>query len=269
MGNVTVGTRYPVNPGAEAQVNTRIAFGASYNNTGSNLTTGETLTAAKLGLSQISRLIMPSTQEGYSFQVLYSLSGAETVNPPAVRIKVYTDGEGTEATQTTSTKVTKLYTGTVTGTVKTPYASITLSQAVSGATATVAAYDSTGGSFTITPTGTFNAANVVTGTNADLTTFTFTPTMTAVNAWTLSPAVSSIVSAETNTSQLLSQVPYPGLLGANEFRQYSTTLIETLLSGGWSSIVAAYVSGGTATEVLNGTNLSVSLASVPVLAFGY
>lgn len=85
-----------------------------------------------------------------------------------------------ESSFTLSTK--RLYTGAVTGT---PQVGATLLQAVSGATGIVTAINDSESFNVGTITGTFDATNLVTGTNGDMSTFTFTPPETLIDAWAL------------------------------------------------------------------------------------
>ena len=230
---------------------------------GTYATGGISINASSFALAMFQYLNV-QTSGGYICQPIVSTGGQTAL------LKMYAVAASATSSQTTSTKVIRLYAGTITGTVKTPYASITLSQAVSGATATVQGYSATSPAyFQITPTGTFNASNVVTGTNADASTFTFTPTMTAVDAWTLGTAATAIYFAFTNTGQALTQVTSTTLLAANQIRQPSSTVVETLTSGGWTSITAGYFpsAGAVLTELPNGFDLSSVTASVQ--AFGY
>lgn len=92
MGTLTASNLRNESAGSELKVCGTFAFGSSYNNTGNNDTTGETITAKSLGMTAIRRLKMQD-KSGYGFQVLYSASGTESpYSVPAVRVKVYTDG---------------------------------------------------------------------------------------------------------------------------------------------------------------------------------
>ncbi len=141
------------------------------------------------------------------------------------------------ATQTTNTITKRLYTGAVTGT---PQVGATLLQATSGSTGTVSALGSGYLDLSVSSDD-FDATHVVTGTNGDLSTFTFTPPMTQVAAFTLSPAAAWLYFATSNTMQALAQIGATVLLVTNTFRQVDTLTIETLNSDGWSSINAGYV----------------------------
>lgn len=100
--------------GSLTRVDTIVAFGTSYNNTGSNNTTGETLTAASVGLSRIKSVVFNQDEgTGFGFSVLYSASGAETIEPSAVRVKVFASAGGAGITGSTSG-------GTPAGTVTAP-----------------------------------------------------------------------------------------------------------------------------------------------------
>jgi len=155
--------------------------------------------------------------------------------------------------QTTTTKVKKLYAGTITGT---PVVGATLLQATSGATGTVAEGEPGPTPWFILSLSSdnFDTTNVVTGTNPDLSTFTFTPALAQVDLWTLSPAASFVLYAMANDGTRLNQLapvasgtgPTPWLT-ANAFSQSASTKVETLTSDGWTSL---YVGGVSPSQVL-------------------
>lgn len=92
MGNIAVSGMQYQSDGSYGRVDFNGAFSASYNNTGVIGTTGETLTAASLGLFSIISVEMPSEDNGYSFDVLGLANGGGF---PSVRIQVFQGGAGT------------------------------------------------------------------------------------------------------------------------------------------------------------------------------
>lgn len=133
----------------------------------------------------------------------------------------------------------KLHTETVTGM---PQSGATMLQAVSGATATVTSYASGGlNRFTVTSvTGTFDTTNLVTGTNPDTSTFTFTPSETLLDCWglTASPAAFSTIASMTGPLQQTAD----GLPLATGLCRYvkDTNQIETLSSDAYPVIGAEF-----------------------------
>jgi hypothetical protein len=134
----------------------------------------------------------------------------------------------------------------VTGAVQT---GATLLQATSGATATVSAYDSGSNRFTVTSvTGTFDTTNLVTGTNPDTSTFTFTPSETLLDCWdlTLTPAAFSTIATTTGP---LTQTA-DGLPLATGLCRYviDNNQIETLSSDAYPLIGAEFCPSSTSSH---------------------
>lgn len=250
----------PINAGSEGKMEGLFALDNSYP------TGGYPLVANQFIFGEINRLVV-ATFGGYLFQSVYS--SASTVN-----LKVLsTSGASTTAqSQQTSSFVTALIPGMITGTVKTPYASITLLQATSTATATVSSYPVVGGNnvFVVNVTsGTFDATHVVTGTNSDSTTFTFIPQTTLIDVWTLTDPVGAFLNVQSQTGAILNldlQAPSTG-----RYATISMTEIATLDSDGYTQLTISYLapsSGGGINEVSNGTDLS-ALSAVPFEAYGF
>jgi len=143
------------------------------------------------------------------------------------------------AEQTVSANFNKkyLYTGAIVGT---PVAGATLAQAVTGATATVSNVGPTYLKLSAV-VGTFSTVDLVTGTNPDLSTFTFTPVETLVEVWALTSSVAVISGAASDTNQVLTQKPSINFLSANTYRVTSANNIETLTSDAWTDISLTYL----------------------------
>lgn len=264
-----------------------LAVREGYINASIYATGGFRLDAKSFGLSQMLDVEVPANS-GFVFWPVISSDSTycdlKMLYSPAVPATAVTGtlNQGAGGFTVSASTATRIYTGVVTGTIKTPYASITLSQATSGATATVSAYNATATpSFDITPTGTFDTTHIVTGTNADASTFTFTPTM-ITKVW--GPITGStpvqLVSGLSNTGQILDVVGTTTTLTANFIRLIDPTHVETLLSSGWTSIALTYFVVPTVAslttaisvkdplaEVANG--LSTGITSLKVRAWGY
>lgn len=131
----------------------------------------------------------------------------------------------------------QLATGALTGT---PVAGATLSQAVSGATATVDLVIGSGGStvFNLSAvSGVFDTTNLVTGTNIDLSTFTFTPPTGVTTPTAVVGAV--VTQANTGATGTVATVVVSG--GSNNF------LYLTGVSGSFNN-----------TDVVTGVNVDLS-----------
>ena len=143
--------------------------------------------------------------------------------------------------------VKRIYTGTVGGAGTGLVVGSTLLQATSTATGTVVALG-TGYVDVNTTTGTFDATNLVTATNVDLSKNTFTPTMTAVDVWQVPTAVSSISAVASNSGDL-ALIQSTLLLTTGKCRlNIANSQIETLLSDGFTAVKVDYstaVSAGT------------------------
>ena len=122
----------------------------------------------------------------------------------------------------------------------------TLLQAVSGATASVINVRSDPDCIDVyLVTGTFNTTNIVTGTNPDLSTFTFTPSQPLVSAWQFSAGVAIavlVVEAIAPAPALLTMRVSSATLAANQCRHVSVlSQIETPAADGHTDLIAQYV----------------------------
>lgn len=139
---------------------------------------------------------------------------------------------------------TRIYTGPVTGT---PVVGATLLQANSGATGTIITINGNG-SFNIkTVTGTFTDSDLVTGTNPDTSTFTFTPAETLINTWVLPSAPAAITSITSNDGTTLPVLPSVFDLVTDKARYWdvfapAAAPLETLVSDGWTSLYVEFAS---------------------------
>ncbi len=86
MGTLTASSLAYESSGSEKKVQGTFAFSTSYNNTSNDATTGETITAAALGLNRITRLKM-QPEKGYDFEALGLGTGATSV-----RVKAFSGG---------------------------------------------------------------------------------------------------------------------------------------------------------------------------------
>lgn len=146
-------------------------------------------------------------------------------------------------TETASSPFKRLYAGSITG--DTPVVGATLLQAVTGATAEISFLNDNSSIDVISVTGTFDATNVVTGTNPDTSTFTFTPTMTLIDCWPIDYAAAGFTSATSNDGTVLPFSSSTQLLTTNKIRFQPTISItqgqlETLTSDGWTDIDVEY-----------------------------
>ena len=169
----------------------------------------------------------------------------------ALATHAHTSGYVSELIATKET-FERLYTGTVGGAGSGIIVGSTLLQATSTATGTVVAIG-TGYVDINTITGTFDASHVVTSTNPDTTHNTFTPTMTALDVWTLSTDAAAITAIANNAGAAVAIVQAAVLLTTGKTRyKASSHQFCTLLSDAYSSITVDYapktssaVSGGT------------------------
>lgn len=74
--------------GSEKKIYGTLAFGSSYNNSGSDNTTGESCSAQLIGLVAVSTIRI-APKRGFIFEPLYSASGADLFRSPTFRVKVY------------------------------------------------------------------------------------------------------------------------------------------------------------------------------------
>lgn len=126
----------------------------------------------------------------------------------------------------------------------------TLEQDTSGATATVVTYVSGGQNrFTLTGiSGTFDTSHIVTGTNPDTTTFSFTPSETLLDCWELeaTPVAFSVIAA--SSGPLMQTVDgLPLATGLCRFIR-DTNQIETLSSDEYSFVGAEFCPSTTASH---------------------
>lgn len=112
MGSITITKPIYENDGSYGRVDCDGAFGSSYNNTGNDATTGETITAQSVGLSLILGVDYPSEAAGYGFQALGLANGPAS----SVRIKVFQGGSGTTGATSGGTPAGTNGTSAVTGT---------------------------------------------------------------------------------------------------------------------------------------------------------
>lgn len=121
----------------------------------------------------------------------------------------------------------------------------TLLQATSGATAVISGLNLNGSIDIDTIVGAFDATNVVTGTNADLSTFTFTPTELLINGWAPLLTPSAVTSVVANDGTILAmngglpltagKVRYTSTINSSPFGNF-----ETLSSDGWTGLYLDY-----------------------------
>jgi hypothetical protein len=233
MGTLTASNLRFESAGSEKKVIGTFAFGSSYNNTGNNNTTGETISAYALGLQAIRRLkIQP--EAGYDFQVLYSPSGTESDEPvTSVRVKVFQSAGGTftgsplavhgHNLQTTVDEIISVNAGTG--------VSVALTNRPVG-----------------TILGVYQTAGGVTGASSPIPQAASLATLQY--KFDLASGVLTFLIADAVTS---ATVTY-------------TRAATSTISGGTP---AGTVSAGAETEVPNATNLSTALAKVQFEAYGF
>jgi len=110
MGTLTASNLRYDSAGTELKVSGTFAFGTAYNNTGNDSTTGETITAAALGMSLIKRIKL-QPEKGYDFECLGLGDGGGV---STVRIKAYFAGAagGTSGAEASHTHAVALDSGT-------------------------------------------------------------------------------------------------------------------------------------------------------------
>lgn len=148
-------------------------------------------------------------------------------------------------TENPLTPFNRLYVGGAAGD---PVVGATLLQASSGATATITALNDNDSFDVDTVTGTFDATNLVTGTNPDLSNFTFTPTETLVDAWPLTgvPAGITAIAGDDGTIIPLGVSGFPVLTTTARYQPSILAAngpVETLSSDGWTDIHVVYTDG--------------------------
>jgi len=118
----------------------------------------------------------------------------------------------------------------------------TLLQATSGATATVTAFVSGGQNrFTVTSvTGVFDTTNLVTGTNPDTSTFTFTPSETLLDCWELTATPAAFSTIASMSGPLQQTVDGLGLATGQCRYIAENNQIETLSSDAYPVIGAEF-----------------------------
>lgn len=271
MGTLTASNLQWDTAGSQKKVIGTFAFGSSYNNSGSDNTTGETISAVNLGLSRISRLKL-QPESGYDFQVLYSASGAEQVEPLSVRVKVFQGGSGTTGNESSHTHAVALDSGT----------SAAGSAHTHAFTGTASALNLASPVFS--GTGLTAAGQVITTTDNQTMTLNQCAGMWLISATgatppnlilsntavTGAPAVLTVQgSANTDAGAYKIVATLPVGTNANESSHtHGPGTLADAASGAGSahnhSIGA--VAGG---EVSNGTDLSTALAIVQFEAYGY
>lgn len=90
MGQITIQDVQYNSAGSEGKRDITATFSTSYNNTGSESTTGDSIRAVDVGLFNITRIDIPNV-DGYLFRALYNTGSALTL-PATARIQVF---EGT------------------------------------------------------------------------------------------------------------------------------------------------------------------------------
>lgn len=250
MGSIAATSITSESDGSYGRKDFNGAFGNSYNNTGNDATTGELITAASLGLAFIIGVDTPAEESGYGFQILGLSSGSAT----SVRVKVFQGGAGTTGgTTVTGTNATS----NVPGQIFTGMASAlnTAAPVFSG-------------------TGQSSAGQVITTTDNQtmalnqcagmwFVSATHGPFLIASNtAVVAAPAVLTIYgtapTTDAGTYKIVATIPVGTNAAATAAAQIWTA------TGAHTHAIGAGAGG----EVPNGTNLSVSLASVRFTAFG-
>lgn len=254
--------------GSHARRDVVLAFGSSYNNTSNDTTTGETLTAASVGLNRIFQ-VQISEDSGYGFEAL-GLDSAEAQT--TCRIKVFQGGSGTTGATSGGTPAGTNGTSAVTGTA-----------AAQTFTGTAPASAVNLGTPVFSGTGQSSAGQVITTTDTQTMTLnqcagmwfvsaTHGPYLIASNtAVTGAVAVLTIIGTAPTTDagayKIITGVTPAGTNAASASLTATAaaqTFTGSILATHTHSIGAA--AGG---EVPNGTDLSTALASVKATIFGY
>lgn len=256
MGTLTASNIRPASDGSLMRVDATVAFGSSYNNTGSNNTTGESIPAAALGLSRIRAFEVNQLEgTGFGFDVLYSSSGAEVQDPDAVRIKVFASAGGAGTTGPTSA-------GTPAGTNSAPI--FTGTSPVSSLNLTTPAFSGTGltaaGQVITTTDNQTMTLNQCAGMWLISATGATPPNLILSNtAVTGAPAVLTVqgtASTDAGAYKIVKSLTPIGVVSA-----------PTFTGGALATHLHSIAAGGSG-EVANGTDLS-ALTSVQIIAWGY
>lgn len=264
MGTFTAASLKPQSDGSYGRVDCLLTATGTYNNTGSDATTGDTLTAASVGLSNIISVTILD-DAGYTFEPLGLDSGPAT----SCRLKIYQGASGTSGSTSggtpAGTNATSAVTGTGTFTPTAPTTSLDLTTPAFSGTgfATAGQVITTTENKTMTLNecagmwfiNTAQAATLptlilsntaVTGAPAVLTT-QGTPPATDAGAWVI-----------------VKNVTQAGTVSALNGTAAAQVFTGSALAGHTHTIGAA--AGG---EVPNGTDLTTPLAAVRVTISGY
>jgi hypothetical protein len=276
MGSVVCSNTIYESDGSYGRIDCDAAFSASYNNTGSDTTTGETLTAASVGLTLIMGVDTPPEAAGYGFQVLGLASGPAG----SVRIKVFQGGSGTTGgTTVTGTNASSNVPG----------------QVFSGTPATLPAQIFTGtsaGSLNLAApafsgTGTTAAGQVITTTDNQTMTLNQCAGMWLIQATGSTPpnlilsntavvgapavlTVQGAANTDAGTYKIVKNIAPVGTNATSSYTPAGTNAAATAAAQVWtaSGPHTHTIGAGAGSEVPNATNLSVSLASVRFTIFG-
>lgn len=260
MGTLAFTTISSESDGSYGRKDANAAFSSSYNNTGNDTTTGELLTAASLGLSTIIGIDTPSEQSGYGFQVLGISSGPAS----SVRIKVFQGGAGTTGATSGGTPAGTNGTSAVTGTG-------TYTDAVTSGALNV-------GTPVFSGTGQSSAGQVITTTDNQTMTLnqcagmwflsaTHGPYLIASNtAVAGAPAVLTTYGTAPTTDAGTYKIVRS--LAVGSVSALSGTAAAQTFTGAALATHTHTIGAGAGGEVPNGTNLSVTLASVRITVFG-
>jgi len=300
MGTITctLANQSPASDGSLTRVDAKVAFGTSYNNTGNDATTGETLSAKTFGLSQIKSVVFDQLAgSGYGFEIL----GDNPSGSESVRVKVYASAGGAGVTgasspgnsdmvnlsQSSVLSTIRIYVGSVVGA---PAPGDVVTGGTSTETANVTAVVGDAGYITVTaPSGAFT-----TGENLSFAPSGATATMLGnlVDAWVFLPALdgNDIILAcnNQNGDGLVRAAAVFGStqdLSTGQYRFFRTIQsLETNHADGWSQVVIEgtqdqvtpetththTISAGLSGEVPNGTNLNAAgLTAVNAIVYGY
>lgn len=250
--------------GSYARVDAVMSASGTYNNTGNDATTGDTLTAATFGLASIINVVL-SEDSGYAFEAL----GLDSGPASSCRIKIYQGASGTTGATSGGTPAGTNSTSAVTGTAE--------AQTFTGTAST------TGEITAFSGTGQSSAGQVITTTDNQTMSLNECAGMWFVSA-THGPyyivsntevsgaqAVLTVIGdAPTTDAGEYRIVKAPTPVGTNGASASLTataaaqTFTGSALATHTHSIGAA--AGG---EVPNGTDLTTALAAVKVTVVGY
>lgn len=270
MGNITATSPLYESDGSYGRVDCNFAFSNSYNNTGVEATTGETFTAASVGLSQIIGIDMPSEDSGYAFDVLGLASGPAT----SVRIQVFQGpAAGTTGNENAHTHAVALDSGTSgAGSAHTHVFTGTSTGSLDLATP---AFSGTGltavGQVITTTDNQTMGLNECAGMWLISATQATPPNLILSNtAVVAAPAVFTVQGSANTDAGAYKVVKNIVPTGTNANESAHTHGPGTLAdaSSGAGSAHNHTTGAGAGSEVPNGTNLSVVLASVRVTVYG-